>query len=294
MSRNAIWLANGVLVVLCCFLTARIATEVAAGLLVPTAAQASVAPPSAPPSQRGWHQRQVVITRNLFNTGSLEPQAAPSDSEVPLEKTALNLRLLATVAGTEQNSWAAVEDLDARQVTVVRVDDRLKDRAEVVGIERRRIVLRNGGRLEELALDPEEGPPVARQRTARRSPRAARGNSRSSRVQQLAENRFSVSRSDVQSVANNPAALFSQARILPKYEDGQMTGVQLNAIKPGSLFEEIGIQNGDVIVELNGIKIENQQDSAAVLRELTQAQEFNVRAIGSDGRERNLTYELRN
>jgi len=289
MSRTAIWLANGVLSILCCFLVARILTEVAAGVLVPTPAVAFVPPPIAAPEQRGWERRQVIIERGLIAAGEATDAPPIVDTPEELEKTALNLRLLATVAGTEETSWAAVDDLDARQVLVVRVSDQLKDRAEVVGIERRRIVLRNAGRLEELALDEDTS---AKLKSPRRAARQPRGKNRG-RVKRVAPNRFSLDRTDVQSMANNPAQLFSQARILPKYEDGKMTGVQLNAIKSGSLFEQIGLENGDVIVEFNGIEINNQQDSAAVLRELTQAKEFDVRVIGADGRERNPTYELR-
>jgi type II secretion system protein C len=290
MSRTAIWMANGVLSILCCFLVARILTEVAAGVLVPTPAVAFAPPPIAAPSQRGWERRQVIIERGLI-AGGAEAEAAPVVEETPeeLEQTELNLRLLATVAGAEETSWAAVDDLDARQVLVVRVGDPMKQSAEVVGIERRRIVLRNAGRLEELSLDESVGVPAKK---GRPKARRQRGNSRA-KVGKLGKDRFSLNRTDVQSMANNPAKLFSQARILPKYEDGQMKGVQLSAIKAGSLFEQIGLENGDVIVELNGIEINNQQDSAAVLRELTQAKEFDVRVIGSDGRERNPTYELR-
>lgn len=293
MSRTAIWLANGVLVVLCCFLAASILTEVAAEVMVATPAGALPATPSAAPRvERGWEQRQVILTRNLFNVSTLTPTPEETPDPGPdLEKTALKLRLLATVAGAAAHSWAAVEDLDSREVVVVRVEDRLQERADVVAIERRRIVLRNQGKLEELALD--EDAPGARPSPPRRTARRARGNSRG-RVQRLGQDRFSVARSDVRSVAQNPAELFSQARILPKYEDGQMTGVQINAIKPGSLFQQIGIQNGDVIREFNGIEITNQQDSAAVLREFTKAEEFNVRVIGENGRERTYTYELRN
>ncbi len=289
MSRTAIWLANGALVVLCCFLAARILTEFAAGALAPVPAQAAPPPPTAAPMQRGWEDRQVIITRALIGNADAKPAEVPEiDEQEKLEKTALNLTLLATVAGAKAYSWAAVEDRDARETLVVRVDDKLKDRAEVVSIERRRIVLRNAGRLEELALD-DEGPPAPR-----RTARAARRNPRTREPQRVAPNRFALARSDVQKVAKNPAQLFSQARILPKYENGKMKGVQLNAIKSGSLFEQIGIENGDIIVEFNGIQITNQQDSAKVLRELTQAEEFDVRVVGDDGRERNLTYELRN
>ena len=55
-----------------------------------------------------------------------------------------------------------------------------------------------------------------------------------------------------------------------------MVGVQLNAIKPGSMFEQIGIKNGDVIKELNGIKIDSPEQSAKILLEFVDAKSFNV------------------
>jgi general secretion pathway protein C len=81
----------------------------------------------------------------------------------------------------------------------------------------------------------------------------------------------------------NPADLFSQARILPKWEDGQMVGVQVSAIKPGSLFEELGIADGEVITQLNGIEINSPEASAEVMLELSEAKELNVTVLGEDG-----------
>jgi general secretion pathway protein C len=299
MNRTAFWIANGALTVLCCYLAAGILAElVAAAATPPPLAGAAHAAP-APVAARSWDSREVILRRNLFNVSTLsstESEPQPED----LEATKLPLRLLGTAAaGDPALSWAAVEDLDTRAHEVVKVRDRLKGQAEVVRIERKRIVLRNGGRLEELALDEDTviaakptGRSNARRPEARPSPQA-RGRTPADRVKRLAENRFEVDRGDVETVTDNPATLFSQARILPKYEEGAMVGVQLNAIKSGSLFEQIGIQNGDVITQFNGIQITSQQDSAQVLRELTQASQFEVNVRGSNGEERQLTYELR-
>jgi general secretion pathway protein C len=313
LNRVAVWTANAALAVLCCWIVAGIGSNVAGAMLAP-AAPAEAAPlPAVAASQRTWKEREVILHRNLFNSSLLDQGAGTAE---PIIRTKLPLKLLGTAAGGDpKNSWAAVEDLEKRQHLVVRVADRLQGKAEVMRIERRRIVLRNGGSLEELSLDSEEaaGGGKAGVRTASASSRGrnyrrgaamaaapspppadtSSGNSPVERVQRLADDRFGVSRDDVQSVANNPAALFSQARILPKYEEGQMVGVQLNSIQQGSLFEQIGIQNGDIITEFNGIHITNQQDSAAVLRQLTEASEFNVTVQGADGQPRRLTYELR-
>ena len=299
MNRTLILFANGALVVLCCFLAARIIAAVAGEALATEETATAAAGPRAVAARRSWDDRQAILQRNLFKSELGAVAAVPEEENLPATK--LNFVLLGTAAGEDPAlSWAAVEDRDARRHIVVRVGDRLKDRAEVVRIERRRIVLQNGGRREELALADDQ-PAEARPRRAARAQRRARPTAANSprrnpqprrAVEQLAENRFALPRQEVESAANNPAALFSQARILPKYEDGEMVGVQLNAIKPGSIFEQIGIQDGDVITQINGIQVTGQQESAQVIRELSQSTEFDVSVVGPDGEPKELHYEV--
>jgi general secretion pathway protein C len=315
LNRIVVWTANAALAVLCCWLAAGILASISGEVFAPEVPDTFVAAAAAPGPDRTWQTRQAILDRNLFNARLLGEETEPVTED--LAATKLPLKLLGTAAaGDDRQSWAAVEDQEKRQHLVVRVADRLQGKAEVVRIERGRIVLRNGGRLEELALEDENGAGAlaggalrtsatqssdARGRKYGRPERRAamearsneaRGNSPVERVQRLAEDRFGVSRDDVQSVASNPAALFSQARILPKYQDGKMMGVQLNAIQSGSLFEQIGIVDGDTITELNGIQITSQQESAAVLRQLTESTEFSVTVTGADGQQRRLTYEV--
>ncbi len=299
MSRVAIWIANGVLFALCCFLVASLLNELAAEWLGADTKAGAIAAPAPRAPERSWQDRQVILERNLFNVSTLASvETTPVPEEELLEATKLPLELRGTVASENPAlAWAAVEDTQSRRNLVVRVDDRLLDRARVLRIERRRIVLENGGRREELALAEEDGESAQQRQTGPRPLRQAQRRPRrrarnDSRVRQLAEDRFAVRRSDVQEAARNPAQLFSQARILPKYEGGQMVGVQLNAIKPGSLFEQIGLQDGDTITELNGIAVTSPQDSANLLRELTDADSFSVIVTRADGQEQTLNYEV--
>jgi len=296
MNRTGILIANGALLILCCFLAARVLAAVAAEFLAPPPAEAMALSQQVDPTRQGANDLQVILSRNLFKVSTLGPEPV-ADEEV-YEETLLPLRLLGTAALADPaRSWAAVEDLDTRDHLIVRLNDQLKERAQVIRIDRRRIVLQNGPRREELRL--EEGPAAqqppqsARSYRSRPAPPVARGSDIRPNVRQLGENRYSVRRADVESVANNPAALFSQARILPKYQDGEMVGVQLNSIKAGSLFEQIGIQDGDTITEFNGIQVTGQQQSAQVLRELTEAKDFDVSVTGVGGETRRLQYELR-
>lgn len=307
MGRYLSWLANGVLFVVCCYLVADTANEVFAALLTPTAQGAQPAPAPALRAGRGWNDREIILQRNLFNA-SLLAGTAPIDEPVAedLEETMLPLRLLGTVAASRQEfSWAAVEDQDERKTVVVRVDDAL-NRATVKRIDRRRIVLSENGVLRELTLEDEvsDSPPQARVSLPRGSRSMARARPSSPRkraaARRMAEQMAAgqarsavrVQRKQVDEVVRNPANLLSQARILPKYEEGEMVGLQVNAIKPGSLLEEIGMKSGDVITKLNGMAVESPEDSARVLAELAESDDFTLDVDRGDGSNETLSFNV--
>jgi general secretion pathway protein C len=295
-TRLAVWLVNAALFVLCCFLAAGLINAAIGEWLAEPADAEAPAVAVSPPRAREWTDRQSILERNLFQVSTLLPaREASVEPEVPeeeLEATRLPLRLLGTVSSdSAASAWAAVEDQQNNKQVVVRTDDRLLDKATVVRIERRRIVLQNGDKREELALDEDEpaGPKVARPVAAARPPAP---DDLRDRIRRLSDTSFQVNREQVEETMRNPAELFSEARILPKYDNGQMVGVQLSSIKPGSLFEDIGIQNGDTVTQVNGITVTSPQDSAALLKELTESSDFQVNVLGADGQTRTLHYSI--
>ncbi|MGH0032060.1 MAG: type II secretion system protein GspC [Myxococcota bacterium] len=277
------WAANAVLFVAACFLAADTANAVFASMLA--APVASEAPAAAAPERRpapDWTERQWIVKRNLFNAATAD-QAETSEEELEdLEETKLPLRLLGTTAAADPvYSWAAVEDEQNRDTLVVTLGDVLLEKAEVLRIERRRIVLREDGEARELSFGDEEPerPPVSRARASaasrrsRRAPaaRAARAT-RNEAVRQLAENRYAVDRSAVERALRDPTDILSQARFLPKYDGSQMVGFEVNAIKRDSVLREFGMQDGDIITEVNGIEISSPADTARLLQEFNASQ----------------------
>jgi general secretion pathway protein C len=290
MGQYLSWLANSVLFVLCCYLVADAANDVFAALLTPTAEDITRGSAPTARARRAWSDREIILKRNLFNASLLAPAVPVEEPPEDLEATRLPLRLLGTAAAMPADfSWAAVEDEEAQRTVIVRVSDAIH-KATVQRIERRRIVLSEKGVLRELVLDDDESAsprPGPRARMARRSPRGRPGartpKPPRERVEKLAEDRFQMEREDVDDMMRNPSNLFSQARILPKYEEGEMVGLQINAIKPGSFFEEVGIQSGDVVTKLNGVAIDSPQESAKILAEFSQADQFTIEVEKSDG-----------
>jgi general secretion pathway protein C len=291
MKRVLILTANAALVILCCVLLAwGIINPVIDAVLAPDVVEADPGAASAEASPRDRADRQIVLTRNLFNVSTLSPDPTATEED-EYEKTKLPLRLLGTAAAADRAlSWAAIEDLETKQHLVVRLEQEIKGGARVLKIERRRIVLQNGGRREELALEGDSGAPAPgpAPTSAQRARPQARGN-----LERLAQNRFAVDKSEVQNLATNPSALFSQARILPKYEGGQMVGVQVSAIKPGSLFEQAGLQNGDTITEINGQPVSGPEGAPQLFQKLTQGGDIRLGVQGENGTRRDIDFSQR-
>lgn len=312
MKRPWILAINGALAMTALALLGYAVAAVWTGWAV-TAASEAPAPPAPPPTApRQWDDRKVIVERNLFNASTLAPAVAQTmDENERYEKTRLPLRLLGTVAAGD-GSWAALERLDGdRKDLVVHVGEDLNAKwglaATVLRIERGRIVFVNAGRREELTLEtPAQTfgsggtaggsaqasslPRVLARRSMAPAPAAEPAPAVNAAVQRLAENRFALPRGEVENMAANPAALFAQARILPKYDQGKMIGVQLNAIRPGSLFAQVGIQDGDTVSSVNGVTVSSPEDSQRLLEQFASGGALRVTVTGRDGQVRELEY----
>lgn len=301
MGRYLSRFANAALFVLCCFLLAETANAVFAALLTPAPADLAAAPTDASPATRSWSERQVILSRNLFNASLLAPATPAAFIEEDLEATRLPLRLLGTAAANDAGlSWAAVEDLESRETVLVRIDDEIKRQAQVLRIERKRIVLLENGVLRELVFEDAEIPNVTEtrsrprsraQRPSRSARRSARRESRNlgDNIRRLAEDRYSVPRRDVDEVMRDPTTLLSQARVAPRFEEGEMVGLQVSSIQAGSVLENVGIENGDVITELNGLAINSAEQLPKAMEEMSQAGEITF-VIERDGEKRTVSF----
>lgn len=298
--------ANAVLFVVACLLAADTANAVFAAIVLPPPPRDAERAVVDAPTAAQWSDRQAILDRNVFESATLSPVVAekgPEDEE--LEATQLPLTLLGTAASQDPRyAWAAIQDRDQRTTLILGIGGSIQDKATVVRIERQRVVLLEGGVHRELAFDEDQlTPQLASANPAATTPAARRNAAitrtqarREARMQRLAEAAdqagapsFQVPQQDIKAAIANPAELFSQARILPKYEEGQMKGVQISQIKPGSLFEQMGIQNEDTITQVNGVAIDGPEQSPLVLNELSSGKPITITAIGADGTPRTFT-----
>jgi type II secretion system protein C len=287
MVRYLGWLANTVLFTLCCFLVADTANAIIAALLSGSPARVVESGPRGGLENRSWNDRQQITQRNLFHSSKLAspasaPTAAPTDED--LKETTLPLKLWGTIAANDPAlSWASVEETGKGVIAAVRVGDKIQS-ATIVGIERRRVVLLENGVRRSLSLDEDDAASSSVVTSNRSKPTTRKTTSRSSRRTTARAPRKPAD-AKAEAVRENPSSLYSQARIVPKIdpETNEVTGLQLSAIQSGSVFEEAGIGNGEVIIEINGVSVSEIGASTKIMAALTDSDEVPVVTVDPNG-----------
>lgn len=82
------------------------------------------------------------------------------------------------------------------------------------------------------------------------------------------EHRCTLDRKYVEEMLANPASLTSQLRIMPSIRDGELRGLKLYGIRPGSLPKLLGFRNGDLVLSINGAPVTGGEPPLGVYRRL--------------------------
>jgi type II secretion system protein C len=224
--------------------------------------------PPQPIAMPGFAEYEVIGGRNLFKR---EGPAAPPVQEVRIEPSRLQVKLLGTVAaGPEQTSVGVVKDASANKVQIIKLGDTIGGQAKVVSIEQRRIVLQRDGKLEEIVVEP----PDPRLRSAKRTSTAGQqrpvdGGNGTDKVQARLERRMME---QLRRMNNGTAPVAAPQAAVSIASDAESpnaaNGVQLQQISPNSKLAAIGLQPGDRIMSVDGVRITNSVPLGQLLASL--------------------------
>jgi general secretion pathway protein C len=104
---------------------------------------------------------------------------------------------------------------------------------------------------------------------------------------------YGIPRDLLQEVASNDSLMRRQApEISPYYENGQPRGLQLRNLRSDSIFSQIGIRNGDVLVAANGSPITSPQQAASMYDSMMSQSSVSLTVLRR-GRERTIQYNVR-
>jgi len=227
-----------------------------------------------------------IVKRDIFNeTPQESAPAAPVEAD-------LNIKLIGTSILSKSKPYAIIEDPQGNE-TLYQVGEDIPDAGKLVGVENSRAIIDRGGHRVAIELpssDLPEVPPsdlgrgvgAIRGPMLRGLPAAMRhrlrgmrqgpannddndDNSSKIELKKLGPGKFEVSRAEVQQTMENPTQLFSQMRALPHFVDGKTDGFSISQVAPGSVFDQLGLQNGDLLTSIDGQPVTNPMQAMGLI-----------------------------
>ena len=265
------WVANLFFVASACLLIVRAGNVFVEGALLPWPGLG--ASPTGPRTAEEKStlalspERLAELTGLPVPTGeSNELQASSSArglDSAPV-RSSLPLRLLGTLVNEidPDRSLASLLDAMERRPETYRVHDVVHG-AEIILIERTRVIVINGSRHEFIDWTSPSGPDVELARPSKTVPGEG--------IRRLGDRDYDIPSAELDRALSDLNGFAAHARIVPGVQDGR-PGFRLFSIRPDSIYGRLGIENGDFVKRINGYDLTSPErilELYSTLRETT-------------------------
>lgn len=232
----------------------------------------SVSTDDSPKTLAKLESYDIISRRNLFKAEAAQPNKAVAQ---PVSQ--LKLRLVGTEVSSGRAPFAIIEDGTKNEQDVFEINESLFGQAKLVEIFPESVRIEHNGKIETLLL--EEGTEGAASVGGGESPAED-------------ETEFTVPEAELSEALSNLPLLLSQARAVPYFQNGQSVGMRLFAIRRGSMYEKLGLKNGDIVKSINENNLSDPSQALKLFEQLKSERSIGVK-LERDGAPRELKYSIR-
>jgi type II secretion system protein C len=222
---------------------------------------------------------EPVISRNIFGG---DPRPKPDDErdedvaleEIPLAKNLQNYSLVGTIVNDSGESYAIIKDSRKREQQLLQEGDTLES-ATIRRILRNNVIIQRDNQEQMLSIDY----------SARNLMQSSLDStSRSSEAGASDTVYVDIDKEFIRKSLSDLQSFMKQAQIIPYMQDGDPAGYRLRSIRSGSAFDKLGLQNEDVILSLNGNRIESPDQLLRFRETLTNSDQATLHVLRNDKR----------
>lgn len=215
-----------------------------------------------------------ITAVDLF--GKPDPSDTESQEVIEAPETRLDLTLTGIVSSDAGRSRALIKDDQGEQQPYA-AGDQIADNVALHEIYATRVILDRGGRYETLTLERlKEGNAVQR---------VERGSSNNGSLPDDIGETLNDVRNEI---LQQPSRITQYMRLQPEKQDGSLVGYRIYPGRDRTLFQELGLQPGALVTQVNGTTLKNPQQAMQSLNELAQAPSVSV-TLKHGGEERTMS-----
>lgn len=229
--------------------------------------QMSSAAPQAPNAAKEWDLLVSKQPFGLLGRATVITAAQPTPPPSPLM-----LSLIGTFVTKGQEPYAIIEDKKKQNQDMFLIGQSIFEQAVLKKIYEDRVEVDHNGTIEVLRLDEISG-----------------GSAPTSSSD---SDDYVVDEAELDKGLENLPLLLTQARAVPYFKDGRSIGLRLFAIKTGSLYEKVGLRNGDILKTINGNNLGDISQALKLFEQLKQERSINL-VLERDKQDREFKYTIR-
>ena len=239
----------------------------------------------SPDHEQGRGAKQLadyrgILISNPFGFPGGELRALTSSSKADVQQG--DLQLLGTVVGPAEMSYAVVRN-NRNEAEIFRLGEPVFGSGELYRVKPDKVLIRRGGEIIEIQF----------QDVAIREMKEP-GNSRisgASFAQRVGRGSYIVDQRKLQQAIENPAQIMTDARLRPNFADGREEGFSLSEVKPGGIYQSLGLRDGDVLLRINEYDISDPQKALQAFTALRGLDRVRVDLIRGGSR-MTMTYQI--
>jgi general secretion pathway protein C len=206
-------------------------------------------------------------------TGSATSQSQSSD-----------IALVGTVVGPKELSFGVFRDKSGMQ-EVFKIGEKVFGVGKLSRVEKEKVILRQGEREVEILLDDVKIKEITK-------PIAAGSPPLSTFAQKVGRGMYIVDQNKLQQAIANPGQMMTDARLRPNVANGKEEGFTLSEVKPGGIYNSLGLQDGDVLLRINEYDITNPERALQAFNALRGLDRVQIDLIRTGAR-MTMTYQIK-
>ncbi len=214
-----------------------------------------------------------------FPAGELKPISGSAASA-----SSADVSLVGTVSGQRKFSYAIFMNKTGEQ-EIFRIGDSVFGLGKLNKVEKDRVFILSGSKIMEIPINDI---------VSVKEIQKGRGPDASSPgfTKKLSDSSYMVEQKKIQQAIENPKEIMTDARLLPNVVDGKQQGYILNEVRPGGIYQSLGLQNGDVLLRINEYNISHPENALQAFTALRGMERVQL-DIMRNGSKMTMTYQIR-
>jgi general secretion pathway protein C len=252
--------------------------------------------PPAPTSILTDQEVGAILQRNLFNAeGTANDSQSVSGDKNKMQKSELSLTVIGTIYGGDPTSGVAmIENTKSKAVNSFMVGDEILPGENAIlshVLSGRIYILRDNSRYEYLDIpNPELQRSTRRARAGKGMDSDTQADTSKASLDTFSEpglerkgNKINMS-SDYRRkmLTSDFTKVLQDAKAEPNMVDGKLKGFRLTRIRDDSIYLKAGLQDGDIVIEINGIELISASQAISTLQSLRDASQIEITYLRSE------------